>query len=80
MKGEGRLWKVKEGHGWSFSATGLTFQVRKVMDGWDGVVVVVCRTLVSQSQSFSFGLWNYDLGLGFGTRLGTRLGLDIFFI
>ena len=26
-------WKVKEGHGWSFPITRLTFQMRKVMGG-----------------------------------------------
>ena len=39
MEGHGRSRKVKEGHGWSFPITGLTFQMKKVMGG--GVVVVV---------------------------------------
>ena len=32
MDGLGRSRKVKEGHGWAFPITGLTFQVRKVRD------------------------------------------------
>ena len=33
MEGHGMPKKVKEGHGCSFPITGLTFQVRKFMDG-----------------------------------------------
>ena len=44
MEGQGRSRKVKEGHGWSFPITGLTFQVRKVSGGW---WVVSCRIIVS---------------------------------
>ena len=33
MEGQRRSRKVKEGLGWSFPVTGLTFQVRKVMCG-----------------------------------------------
>ena len=38
MEGQGRLRKVKEGHGQSSPITGLTFQMRKVMGGggWVG--------------------------------------------
>ena len=36
MEGHGRSRKVKEGHGWSFPITGLTFQVRKVRGGGGG--------------------------------------------
>ena len=36
MEGHGRSRKVKEGHGWSFPITRLTFQVRKVMALWLG--------------------------------------------
>ena len=72
-----RLWKVKEGHGWSFPITGMTFQVRKVMGGG---AVVVCGGLflldysVSPSPipfplDFGFRIWDLDLGLGFGTGL-----------
>ena len=39
MEGHGRSRKVKEGHGWSFPITGLTFQVRKVRGGGGGVGV-----------------------------------------
>ena len=28
-----------EVNGWSFPITGLTFQVKKVIGGWDGVVL-----------------------------------------
>ena len=42
MEGQGRSRKVKEGHGWSFPITGLTFQGRKVLGGgW-----VACKTIV----------------------------------
>ena len=37
MEGHGKPRKVKEGHGWSFPITRLTYQVRKVMGGWGGV-------------------------------------------
>ena len=40
MEGHGRSRKVKEGHGWSFTITRLTFQVKKVGGGW----VVVAQT------------------------------------
>ena len=43
-----------EGHGWSFTITGLTFQVRKVMGG-----LVVAYTIIV----------TLDLGLGFGIRI-----------
>ena len=48
----------------------MTFQVRKVMGGWGGVVA--CRII----------LWILDLGLGFGTWIsdldsGLDLGLSI---
>ena len=33
MKNQGMSTKVKEGHGWSFPITGLTFRVRKVIGG-----------------------------------------------
>ena len=36
IESKGRSRKVKEGHGWSFPFTGLTFQVRKVMGGVGG--------------------------------------------
>ena len=36
MEGHGRSRKVKEGHGWSFPITRLTFQVRKVIGGVGG--------------------------------------------
>ena len=75
MEGHGRSWKVKEGHGWSFPITGLTFQGRKVTGG-----VVACRIIVSApvpflflwTFNFEFGTWNWDLDfrLGFGTGLG----------
>ena len=38
MEGQGWSWKVKDGHGWSFPITGLTFQVRKVIGGVGGWV------------------------------------------
>ena len=62
MEGHGRSLKVKEGHGWSFPITGLTFQVRKVMGGG-------CDYIVSPSPSpfpLDFGFWNLDLDLGPG--------------
>ena len=37
MEGHGKPRKVKEGHGWSFPITRLTYQVRKFMGGWGGV-------------------------------------------
>ena len=59
MEGHGRSRKVKEGHGWSFPITGLTFQVRKVMCGGGVVVVggcVACRIIVSAPVPVPF-LW-----------------------
>ena len=83
MEGQGRSRKVKEGHGWSFPITGLTFQVRKVRGGGGGVggwLVVTCRIIFSAPVPFPFLLtldlgfgtwiWDLDLGLGFGTGLG----------
>ena len=76
MEGHGRSLKVKEGHGWSFPITGLTFQVRKVRGG-GGWVVVACKIIVSAPVPFPFLLtldlgfgtwiWDLDLGPGFGT-------------
>ena len=38
IEGHRRSRKVKEGHGWSFPITRLTFQVKKFMcGGWVGV-------------------------------------------
>ena len=72
MEGQGRSRKVKEGNGWSFPITRLTFQVRKVMGGWFVVVAVWPVGIKPQSQSLSSGLWILDLdfGLGFWTGLG----------
>ena len=70
IKDHRRSWKVKEGHGWSFPITRLTFQVRKVMGGvgeW-----VVCRIIVSAPVPVPF-LWTLDLGPEFGTGLGLEL-------
>ena len=36
MEDQGRSRKVKEGHGWSFPITGLTFKMRKVIGGGGG--------------------------------------------
>ena len=79
MEGHGRSRKVKEGHGWSFPITRLTFQVRKVMIGG---VVVACRIILSAPVPFPF-LWTFDLGFGtwiwdldLGLGFGTGLGLD----
>ena len=66
MEGQGRSRKVKEGHGWSFPITGLTFQARKVRGGW--VVMVACRILVSAPVPVPF-LWTLDLGLGLGLTI-----------
>ena len=65
-EGHGRSRKVKEGHGWSFPITGLTFQVRKVMCGWGGGGgggvggVMACRIIVSAPVPVPF-LWISDL-------------------
>ena len=82
MEGHGRSRKVKEGHGWSFPITGLTFQVRKVMGG--GVVVGGLQDdIFSPSPSpfpldFGFWIWDLDLGPGFGTWIwDSDLGLDL---
>ena len=55
MEGHGRSRKVKEGHGWSFPITGLTFKMRKV----GGVVggVVACKIIVSAPVPVPF-LWS----------------------
>ena len=63
--------KVKEGHGWSFPITRLTFQVRKVMGGGG---CVACRIIVPVpapvpvpflwTLHFGFGTWIWDLDLG----------------
>ena len=76
MEGHGRSRKVKEGHGWSFPITGLTFQVKKVRGGGGGWVVA-CKIIVSAPVPFPFlwtfdigfgiWIWDLDLGLGFGT-------------
>ena len=68
MEGHGRSWKVKEGHGWSFPITGLTFQVRKVIGGWGGGGGGLQDYSVGPSHSpspldFGFGIWDLDLGL-----------------
>ena len=71
MEVQGRSRKVKEGHGWSFPITGLTFQGRKVTGGG----VVACRIILSVPFPFlwtldlGFGtwIWDLDLGPGFGT-------------
>ena len=80
-----------EGHGRSFPITELTFQVRKVIGGWCGMVVA-CRIILSApvpvpfhwTLDLGFGtwIWDLDLGLGFGTcfwdlDLGLDLGLTI---
>ena len=58
-----------EGHGRSFPDTRLTFQVRKVIGGVGGVVVV-CRIILSAPVPFlwtlylGFGSWIWDLDLG----------------
>ena len=64
MEGHGRSRKVKEGHGWSFPITRLTFQVRKVIGGVGGGCVA-CRIIVSSPVPVPF-LWTLDLGIGFG--------------
>ena len=51
MEGQGRSSKVKEGYGWSFPITGLTFQGRKVTGG-------VCSRLCWYVQSASHWLAN----------------------
>ena len=66
-----------EGQGRSFSITGLTFQVRKVIGGWGGGWVA-CRIILSApvtfpflwTLDFEFWIWDLNLGLGFGTGLG----------
>ena len=72
MEGQGRSRKIKEGHGWSFPITRLTFQGRKVTGGVV-VVVVACKIIVSAPVPFLF-LWTLDFNfldlnmwLGFGT-------------
>ena len=66
MEGPGRSREVKEGHGWSFPITRLTFQVRKVRVGWP--VGLYCQP---QSHSLSSGLWILDLD--FGLDLGLTI-------
>ena len=74
MEGQGSSRKVKEGHGWSFPITRLTFQMRKVMGG---VVVggcVACRIIISapvpflRTLDFGFGTWIWDLDFELGFR------------
>ena len=83
MEGHGRSWVVKEGHGWSFPITILTFQVRKVMGGggwwWVVVGVVACRIIVSAPVTTVPFLWILDLGFGswiWDLYLGLGFGLD----
>ena len=66
MEGYGRSRKVKEGHGWSFPITRLTFQVRKV------------PFLFLWTIDLGFGIWIWDLDWDLDLRLGfgTGLGLD----
>ena len=72
MEGQGRSRKVKEGHGWSFPITGLSFQGRKVTGGGG---VVAFRIIVS---ALSSGLWIWDFGPGFWTWiLDLDFGLDL---
>ena len=78
LEGDKRSWKVKEGHGWSFPITRLTFQVRKVIGGG----CVACRIIVSApvpvpflwtlnlGRVFGTCIWDLDLGLGFGIGIG----------
>ena len=58
IKGHGRSRKVKEGHRWSFSITGLTFQVSP------------SHSPSPFPLDFEFFIMDLDLGLGFGTGLG----------
>ena len=51
-------WKVIEG-----PITRLTFQKRKVMDEWGGVVVMACRITVSAPVPVPF-LWSLNFGFG----------------
>ena len=88
MEGHGRSWKVKEGkegkegHGWSFPITGLTFKVRKVIGGggggWGGGVL---DYIVSPSPSpfpLDIGFWIWILDLDFELVLGlTRRQIDV---
>ena len=60
MEGCGRSRKDKEGLGWSFPITGLTFQLKKAVGG--RVVVVACRIILSAPVPFLF-LWTLDLDL-----------------
>ena len=64
IKGHRRSWKFKEGQGWSFPITRLTFQVRKVMEG--GWACGLLDYSVSPSPfplDFEFWIWDLDLGL-----------------
>ena len=77
IEGHRRSGKVKEGHGWSFSITRLTFQERKVIGGW--WVVMACRIIVSAPVPVPL-LWTLDLGFGtwiWDLDLGLDLGLTI---
>ena len=59
IKSHRRSLNVMEGHRRSFPITRLTFQKRKVMDEWGGVVVMACRITVSAPvpvESHSSGL------------------------
>ena len=70
MEGQERSRNVKEGHGWSFPITSLTFQVRKVKGGVVGWVA--CRIILSAPPfplDFGFGIWDLDLGLDLGLTI-----------
>ena len=76
MEGQGRSSKVKEGHGWSFPITGLTFQGRKVTGGWWVVGwggglqdYSVSPSPIPFPLDFGFWIWDLDLGLDLGLTI-----------
>ena len=56
MEGHGRSKKVKEGYGWSFPITRLTFQVRKVIGGG-----LIDYSVSPSPFPLDFGFWTWIL-------------------
>ena len=74
MESQGRSRKVKEGHGWSFPITRLTFQVRKVIGGggwWGGDLLYYIVSLSPSPFPLDFGFRILYLGVGLGLKFGT---------